>query len=134
MNCLTGDDDIPYRERKRDQEERLRREVAKSRGKGGDDLNMDMDMDNEPIQVNNDTGSGKRKRNKNSDANDEESADGYYELVKRAKKEKEESKKREYDENRMAERFELALFLSKLVLTFSAALLRRRTLGVHHDH
>ncbi|KAF8527529.1 Sas10 C-terminal domain-containing protein [Hysterangium stoloniferum] len=97
---LGGDDDIPYRERKREQEERLRREVAKSRGQGGDDL----DMDGITVQ-----GPAKRKRDESQEASEEEGDDGYYDLVKRAKKEKKESKKRNYDESRMAERFDVVV-------------------------
>jgi len=42
--AVGGDDDIPYRERDREKEARLKRETEKQRGKGGEDLE-DVSMD-----------------------------------------------------------------------------------------
>ncbi|KAF8587581.1 hypothetical protein K439DRAFT_810748 [Ramaria rubella] len=103
---LGGDDDIPYRERQKEKEARVRRELERKRGQGGDDLDGEVDDEVGLEKVTASPASGKRKR---LDANDhdvlsgEEDEDGYYELVKRAKKEKKEVKKREYDEARLEE-------------------------------
>jgi len=96
-NAMGGDDDIPYRERKKEKEARLAREVAKGRGEGGEDLD---DAEPEP-----------RRRNKKR-ARDEDSGsdggdgdgDGYYELVQRKSKERKEKKKAEYEAAKAAER------------------------------
>jgi U3 small nucleolar RNA-associated protein 3 len=100
----SGDDDIPYRERKKEKEARVRREVEKTRGEGGDDLDTGIGNAEDPEGAS-DLGIGKRKRQDDGHPSDEEGEDGYYELVKRAKKEKKEGKKREYEEARMKERF-----------------------------
>jgi len=74
-----GDDDIPYRERKKEWHARLAKESenkAKTRGQGGDDLDNDGAHDD--------------------GAHDD--ADGYYELVKRKTKEKKAKKKADYEE------------------------------------
>lgn len=84
-------------------EARVRREVAKTRGDGGDDLDVNGGHDKE-FDGTGSFGTGKRKRD--DDATEEEGEDGYYELVKRAKKERKEGKKREYEEARLKERFE----------------------------
>ena len=101
MFSVTGDDDIPYRERKKEKEARVRREVDKTRGEGGVELDVNGDMEMEGGVA---PGPGKRKRGED-DVSDEAGEDGYYELVKQTKKEKKEEKKREYKEARMAERF-----------------------------
>ncbi|GJJ13336.1 hypothetical protein Clacol_007588 [Clathrus columnatus] len=95
---LGGDDDIPYPERKKEKEARIQKEVLKTRGTGGDDLELnDIDEGSPPSEV----GPAKRKRAESSDSEGDE---GYYELVKRAKKSSKEQKKREYDQARLAER------------------------------
>jgi len=80
-SAFGGDDDIPYRERRKDKEERLAK-MAKSKGRGQEGEDLD-DMEPES------------KQPKEVD-NDAEDADGYYELVKRKAKEKKEQKKAEY--------------------------------------
>ncbi|KAI1794865.1 Sas10 C-terminal domain-containing protein, partial [Ganoderma leucocontextum] len=94
-HTVGGDDDIPYRERKREREARLAKVVAKAReglGADLDDVDPEMEMDGE---------AGVKKGKKRSrDEEDEESDgedDGYYELVKRKSKEKKEKKKYEYE-------------------------------------
>ncbi|KAF8895418.1 Sas10 C-terminal domain-containing protein [Infundibulicybe gibba] len=83
--AVGGDDDLPYRERKKEKEVRLAKEArVKARGQGGEDLN-----DVEPDR--------KRRREESSDGEDPDSADGYYELVKKKSKEKKEHKKAEYE-------------------------------------
>ncbi|KAF7985511.1 hypothetical protein HWV62_3725 [Athelia sp. TMB] len=91
-NAIGGDDDIPYRERKKEKEARLAKESekkAKTKGQGGDDLD---DVD---------AAVGTKKRPREDDEDDEppaDGADGYYELVKRKSKEKKEKKKADYEE------------------------------------
>ncbi|KAG6830686.1 hypothetical protein H0H92_015162 [Tricholoma furcatifolium] len=82
--ALGGDDDIPYRERKKEKEARLTRENNK-RGQGGEDLD---DTEPEP-----------RTRQAKDEEGDMEpdGPDGYYELVKKKSKAKKEQKKAEYE-------------------------------------
>ncbi|KAG6876363.1 hypothetical protein C0993_003659 [Termitomyces sp. T159_Od127] len=82
--ALGGDDDIPYRERKKERDSRLARENVKNRGQGGEDLN-----DHEP-----EARTEMKGRDDNEDVGD---ADGYYELVKKQAKSKKEQKKAEYE-------------------------------------
>jgi U3 small nucleolar RNA-associated protein 3 len=97
-NAVGGDDDIPYREGRKEKEARMTKESekkAKSRGQGGDDLD-----DVEP-------GDDVRKRpreQENDESDGEEGADGYYELVKRKVKERKEKKKIDYEEAQAAAR------------------------------
>ncbi|KAH9936644.1 Sas10 C-terminal domain-containing protein [Fomitopsis serialis] len=96
-NAMGGDDDIPYRERKKAKEARLAREVAKGRGEGGDDLD---DAEPEPRRRDK-----KRARDEDSDSDGGDGdADGYYELVQRKSKERKEKKKAEYEAAKAAER------------------------------
>lgn len=96
-NAMGGDDDIPYRERKKAKDARLAREVAKGRGAGGEDLD---DAEPEPRRQDK-----KRPREDESDSDGgNDDADGYYELVQRKSSEKKEKKKAEYEAARAAER------------------------------
>ncbi|KAG5732711.1 hypothetical protein E4T56_gene16691 [Termitomyces sp. T112] len=82
--ALGGDDDIPYRERKKERDARLSRENTKNRGHGGEDLD--------------DTESKIRTEMTGRDDDEAlEDADGYYELVKKQAKTKKEHKKAEYE-------------------------------------
>lgn len=100
-NMVGGDDDIPYKERRKEQEARLAKESekrAKTRGQGGDDLD---DLEPEMPTT---------KRTRDDDGNDDgvdEDADGYYELVKRKTKDKKDKKKAEYEEAQAAARYVL---------------------------
>ncbi|KAI0923237.1 hypothetical protein AcV5_007441 [Taiwanofungus camphoratus] len=94
--AMGGDDDIPYRERRKEKELRLVREAAKSRGQGGDDLD---DADPEPRRVDK-----KRARESDEGSEDGTSDDGYYQLVNRQSKEKREKKKVEYEAAKAAAR------------------------------
>ncbi|KAF8073806.1 Sas10 C-terminal domain-containing protein [Lyophyllum atratum] len=87
--AVGGDDDIPYRERKKEKDARLAKENAKLRGQGGENLD---DTEPEPRPA-------KRRREGDDGSGDEEpaDADGYYELVKKKSKEKKEHKKVEYE-------------------------------------
>ena len=81
-----GDDDIPWKERKKERELRTKKEAEKTRGMGGDDLD-----DEEPEAR---KGSGKkRSRDDEESGSDEDDPEGYYDLVKRKSKEKKETKK-----------------------------------------
>ncbi|KAJ3875736.1 Sas10 C-terminal domain-containing protein [Lentinula edodes] len=92
-NALGGDDDIPYRERKKDREDRLAREAAaRVRTQGGADLD---DTEPEPRRPDDNDGDGDEEM---------EDANGYYDLVKKQVKEKKERKKAEYEASR-ADRF-----------------------------
>ncbi|KAG8722924.1 hypothetical protein FRC08_000024 [Ceratobasidium sp. 394] len=96
---MGGDDDLPYRERRKEQK-------RKGLGEGGDDLEMDAEMDGD-IGMDTDTPSiGKRARESASPVDDEEAEgeDGYYDLVRKVKKQRKEEKKAEYESMRAAER------------------------------
>lgn len=87
---LGGDDDVPYRERRKEKEARAQREAqAGKRGQGGDDLDG-----TEPELLVRATG----KVDVDEDDEDaEESVDGYYSLVQKQKREQKESKKLAYE-------------------------------------
>ncbi|KAG6336064.1 hypothetical protein ID866_3037 [Astraeus odoratus] len=109
-NALGGDDDIPYRERKKDRDARLEKErVRKGEklGMGGDDLD-DVDPELEtrgslPCDVSHK--SKKRRRGMEDDDDDdggnrddqENDALGYYDLVKTAVANKRMKKKADYE-------------------------------------
>jgi len=115
-NAISGDDDIPYRERRKEKEARIVKELekkAKSRGQGqgGDDLD-DVEPEKEP-----------RKRQRDEEEDDgQESADGYYELVKRKTKEKKDKKKSDYEEAQAAARYVLSPYCT--ILTNSSVPVR----------
>ena len=86
---LGGDDDVPYRERRKEKEARAQREAqAGKRGLGGDDLDG---IETESLV--------RRAGKVNVDEDDEsaEDVDGYYSLVQRRKREEKESKKLAYE-------------------------------------
>ncbi|KAF8840753.1 hypothetical protein BDN67DRAFT_1002761 [Paxillus ammoniavirescens] len=99
VNAVGGDDDIPYRERKKAKEARLEREREKKIGKGllgmgGDDLD-----DVDPVEVGTEGKKGKRKRELGDDSDDDDAAgaNGYYDLIKQATAGKKAQKKAEYE-------------------------------------
>lgn len=96
-NAVGGDDDLPYKERRKEKETRLAKE-AKARGLGGEDLR---DVDSEIILA-----EKKRRRNEESESSehDDEGPDGYYELVRRKAKEKRDKKKSDYEAAQAASR------------------------------
>lgn len=81
---MGGDDDIPYRERRKEKETRLMHDAgSKARGQGGEDLDDTKDDPTlQDLQVQN---------------GDLKTPDGYYELVKKKGKERKEHKKAEYE-------------------------------------
>ncbi|KAI0632439.1 Sas10 C-terminal domain-containing protein [Trametes polyzona] len=105
--AVGGDDDIPYRERKREKEARLAREVAKARDAAAAGADLD-DADPE-AEAEAALGGGKkakkRRREESESGSDAEAEDGYYALVQRKSKEKKEKKKQEYEAARAAERY-----------------------------
>ncbi|KAI0036426.1 Sas10 C-terminal domain-containing protein [Vararia minispora EC-137] len=96
--ALGGDDDVPYRERRREREARkLREAVARgTAGQGGDDLDAE-----EPGPVKKEKG-----KERAEEGSDDEGADGYYSLIQRQKKERKEQKKVEHDAAVAAARIE----------------------------
>ena len=92
--ALGGDDDIPWKDRKKDKDEKAKKALAKTRGQGGEDLD---DEEPEPRQQ---SGAGKKRRREEegseSDGEGDDAA-GYYDLVQRKSKEKKEKKKAEYE-------------------------------------
>lgn len=97
--ALGGDDDIPYRVRKKESLANV-----KNRGQGGEDLD-----ENEPES---------RKRMKDKDGGDEgaEDANAYYELVKKQVNSKKGQRKAEYEAMVEAARYVLLCFLVSFVL------------------
>lgn len=95
--ALGGDDDLPYRQRKKEKDAQLVKEAVKNlNNQGGDDLD---DEDPEPPRVG-------EKRSRQDE--DEADPDGYYELIKKKSKEKKEKKKAEYEEANGRVRYVLA--------------------------
>ena len=96
-NAIGGDDDIPYRERRKEREARLEKEKERRKekgqlGAGGDDLD---DVDPE---VSREEKKHKRKRLVDENSEDDEGdANGYYDLVKQATATKKARRKAEYE-------------------------------------
>jgi U3 small nucleolar RNA-associated protein 3 len=96
--AIGGDDDLPYRERRKEKDDRLAKEAIKrGRGQGGDDLDgLDPDTDNkekETLDVDSD-----------EDGGFDETNDGYYNLVKQKTRAKKEQKIAEYEASRTVRR------------------------------
>lgn len=95
--ALRGDDDVPYRERRKEKEARVQREAQSGKhGQGGDDLD-----DTEPGSPARTSG---REDVGEDDESAEESVNGYYSLVQRQKREQKESKKLAYEVAKAASR------------------------------
>lgn len=94
--ALGGDDDVPYRERKkekdlRDKKERDKKIKEGKLGMGGDDLD---DEEPEP-----------KAKSKGGDGDEDMvDAEGYYDLVSKKKKAEKEKKKKEYDDAKFLSR------------------------------
>lgn len=107
---MGGDDDIPWKERKKAKEDRLAKEAAKKRGMADDDLD---DTEPEPREDGSE-GSKKKRKRAEEDGSGESDGEGdgdggYYELVKQKSKEKKEQKKAEYDAVQAAIKYDLSL-------------------------
>jgi U3 small nucleolar RNA-associated protein 3 len=101
--ALGGDDDLPYRQRKKEKDAQLVKEaVKKLSNQGGGDLD---DEDPEPPRVG-------EKRSRQDE--DEEDPDGYYELVKKKSTENKEKKKAEYEEANGRVRYVLTYYFCYL--------------------
>jgi U3 small nucleolar RNA-associated protein 3 len=102
--AVGGDDDLPYRERRKEKEARLAKEAAaKVRGQGGADLDDTVPEPKIGARDGQDDGGS-------SDGAD--GPDGYYELVKRKSKERKDQKKTEYEAVQAAARY---VFIFRLV-------------------
>ena len=84
-----GDDDIPWKERKKEREKREKRELGKTRGLGGADLDEE---EPEPRAE-----SSRKRRRDEEDSGGDDDAEGYYDLVKRKSMDKKDKKKAEYE-------------------------------------
>jgi U3 small nucleolar RNA-associated protein 3 len=92
--ALGGDDDVPYRERRKEKEARAQREAQAGKcGQGGDDLD-----DVEPMPMLDESDAGE------DDVCGEDSGDGYYLLVQKQKRELKESKKMAHEAAKAASR------------------------------
>jgi U3 small nucleolar RNA-associated protein 3 len=118
-----GDDDIPYRERKKEKDARLVKEAA-IRAKNQVGVPLD-DQDPEPQ-----TGQ-KRSRGNNDDDDGGESPDEYYELVKKRSKEAKAKKKEEYEETHSLKRISLDDDQSSGPRSLTRAILKNRGLTPH---
>lgn len=105
INAVGGDDDIPYRERRKEKEQRMEKErqrKAGTLGMGGDDL------DGVDPEITDASNRGKKRRRdvdvEDDDDSDTAAAHGYYELVKRQAADMKSKKKTDYEEVRAAER------------------------------
>lgn len=99
--AMQGDDDIPYRERQKQKEEREAKESQRRAekgllGAGGEDL------DSEGGE-----GLGRGVKRPRDDEEEDVGADGYYELVKRQKREEREEKQSRYDAQKAEEKYAL---------------------------
>ena len=102
-----GDDDLPYRERKKEKETRLAKEAKnKVQHQGGADLD-----DEEPQRQE------KRRREEDDESEAVDSPDEYYELVKKKSKEKKEQKKAEYEALQAAAK-SVGLILSRIAFIY----------------
>ncbi|KAF9649767.1 hypothetical protein BDM02DRAFT_3113215 [Thelephora ganbajun] len=111
-NLMGGDDDIPYKERKKQKETREAKEIAKKgRGLGGDDLSdgdpeVDMDVDFAGLDGSFGGSKSGKKRSRNGLSEDHEDVDPgqYYSFVEESAKERREKKKAKHDAAKAAER------------------------------
>ena len=87
--AVGGDDDLPYKERKKEKDARLVKEAKVNlRGQGGEDLD---DIDPETF------GTTGRPSNDGDGSGSGDSEDGYYGLVKKKTKERKQQKKADYE-------------------------------------
>lgn len=91
-NAMGGDEDIPYKVRRKEAEKNNKRHT--NLGEGGEDLD---DADPEPVPE-------KRKRSREEVDEEESDDDGYYSLVKKQKSEQKKQKKAVYDAEKEANR------------------------------
>ncbi|KAI9465039.1 Sas10 C-terminal domain-containing protein [Lactarius psammicola] len=112
--ALGGDDDVPYRERRKEKEARAQREAgAGKRGQGGDDLD-DAQPESPTRMVDEESA--------------EEDADGYYSLVQKRKRVQKESKKTAYEAAKAESSVELDDDSAKGPRSLTRAILKNRGL------
>lgn len=109
-NLLGGDDDIPYRERKKQKEIREAKEIEKrGRGQGGDDLSdadVEMDAGVGSVELSGEIAESKLGKKRSRDESDEDVDPGeYYSLVEKSAKDRKEKKKAEYGAAKAAQRY-----------------------------
>ncbi|KAN0127334.1 Sas10 C-terminal domain containing protein [Lactarius tabidus] len=121
--ALGGDDDVPYRERRKEKDARAQREAhAGMRGQGGDDLD-----DAQPAR-------GALEADAGGDEDSaEEDADGYYSLVQKRKREKKESKKTAYETAKAESRVEVDDDGAEGPRSLTRAILKNRGLTPHRS-
>ncbi|KAI5120759.1 hypothetical protein M0805_004723 [Coniferiporia weirii] len=96
-NAMGGDDDVPYRDRRKQGEKRKRADL----GAGGDDLD-----DAEPESREQPRKRERDEESDNSEGSAEDDEDGYYSLIKKQKKAKKEQDKAQYDALKEANRID----------------------------
>ena len=108
-NLMGGDDDIPYKERKKQKEIREAKEIARGKGMGGDDLSdgdPEVEMDVDFAGSNGGKKLGKKRGRAELDEDGEDVDPGeYYSLVERSARERKETRKADYDAAKAAERY-----------------------------
>ncbi|KIM43375.1 hypothetical protein M413DRAFT_444202 [Hebeloma cylindrosporum] len=120
-----GDDDIPYRERRKEKDARLVREAA-IRAKN----EVGVPLDNEDPEP---QAGQKRSRNDAEDGEGAESPDDYYELVKKRSKEEKTKKKEEYEEAHGRTRIPLDGDETSGPRSLTRAILKNRGLTPHRS-
>jgi hypothetical protein len=100
---MGGDEDIPYRNKQAGRDAALRKNGPKGAGDGGEDLDG-MEFGEEDRRVAREVRGGKRGMDE-EDGAAEEGDDGYYQLVKKRKRDVKEAKQEAYDEEQAATRF-----------------------------
>ena len=122
--ALGGDDDLPYRQRKKEKDAQLVKEASKKlNNQGGEDLD---DEDPEPRV-------GEKRSRKDDDTDIDEDPEEYYELVKKRSKEKKEKKMAEYEEVNGRVRYVLAFtFVTLLPDYFYVGLIWKKIRTVVH--
>jgi U3 small nucleolar RNA-associated protein 3 len=108
--ALGGDDDLPWRDMRREKQQAKDDLAAKQnrRGQGGDDLGDPDAPDSEQDNATHAAGKGKKRQRDDDDGKEngeaEEGPDGYYELVKKQKREAKQEKKAAYEAQRASSR------------------------------
>jgi U3 small nucleolar RNA-associated protein 3 len=121
INAVGGDDDLPYRERRKERTNEAKSSSA--RGRGGEDLDdPEFDVGEGNSGIDDDDGES---------GNEEDGPGGYYELVKRQAKEKKQKKKAEYEAAHSA-RYVFARIFFFFTLTY-ALFSRRHDMGDDED-
>lgn len=114
-NALGGDDDIPWKDRRaerRKQDAAAAAAVNKTRGQGGDDLD---DADPEPANDATDKGKKRARDEVDDEGEGGDGEDGYYDLVKKGKKQAKLDKQAAYEAERAANKYASLIKFSCLI-------------------